>query len=983
MKKIIRVILSIILMTTVISGTLRNEIQNIHAQALIHDEVTDFANVVVFAYFKGDTEQRDLLQSELFHDEMIEMFDSAAARSFKGYMSAISYGNFQIENYFIQDNGETFTAIELSITQEQAAGFPQDGIITEDILRALNQEFKPADLPNYDLTGDNNIDNFTVIIGGDEGSDPSEYPSLWPHQGVYGGTSTLGNQRLLVTNFLSTNRIQSIFGGAGLIAHEFLHSIGYEDLYTDSFSYKPVGEFDIMADTSIYMQYPLAYLRAYYSSWLTIQEYSESQAGLQLNHQSNREGNQAIILKSPLNEDEFFVVEYREEGNQYADDETYLDAKIGGEGLIVYRIDATQDSLGNLDGYTSVYVFRKGGNPASLDNALLGVGDSFGVDIGETGETLTFSDGSNSGIVIDNITISMDGMKFDATIPNKDEYDVWDNTGFSSKSPTISSVVINEKVFTLTQEEDISVLSSYSEGIWVNEATFEFLGTAYEPELFTHEDELYYSYITHTNDDSRVNIVKLVQPNSEGGNWNSEVYDVIDPGVFVNEYQAFSIDQAIQVAFESPLGNNNVVKLATLNGSPTNHSDFSSAVTVGDLDSKFIGTIESAIWGSTLYLSYVADGVVHVYERQVGNTGSFNKISDDTIEANSYDMIGYQNQVFIVNANINFSDMSVETSMNIYKEGIWSSSRLNLTTASKSVELNTPTLSIADSNLYVLGEDSGDVYAFYYDETQETPNWIQEGTTVGTNGENDFNLLSAGNRLLVSYVTSDLSVAVKEKIVANELLSINITLPTKLIYEQFEPFDALGLTVKANYSTGTRFLKEGEYGILGFSTEKTGNFTASVTVGDNVKTFDYSVVKPKPVLYDIAVTGVPLMVKQGETIDLSALIVTALYNDNSSVNVSSSDYSIGSIDTTSTGKKKLTISYSGIVKEIEIEVIENDGPLLGDVNQDKLVNEKDIQRLLLHINKEQPLTDLSLGDINQDGVVNSNDLQRLYVILNK
>lgn len=58
------------------------------------------------------------------------------------------------------------------------------------------------------------------------------------------------------------------------------------------------------------MSYPLAYLRMKYTNWLTIDTITTSQT-LTLNTQDDPNGNQAYILKSPLNEYELFVVEFR------------------------------------------------------------------------------------------------------------------------------------------------------------------------------------------------------------------------------------------------------------------------------------------------------------------------------------------------------------------------------------------------------------------------------------------------------------------------------------------------------------------------------------------------------------------------------------------------------------------------------------------------------------------------------------------------
>jgi hypothetical protein len=58
---------------------------------------------------------------------------------------------------------------------------------------------------------------------------------------------------------------------------------------------------------------------------------------------------------------------------------------------------------------------------------------------------------------------------------------------------------------------------------------------------------------------------------------------------------------------------------------------------------------------------------------------------------------------------------------------------------------------------------------------------------------------------------------------------------------------------------------------------------------------------------------------------------------------------------------------------------------IGDVTGDGVVNIKDFQRLLRHVNKTNPLEDyeLACGDVTGDGVCNIKDFQRLLRHVNK
>lgn len=197
-----------------------------------------------------------------------------------------------------------------------------------------------------------------------------------------------------------------------------------------------------MASANYYMPYPLSYLRMYYTKWIDIETVTTSKQ-LRLDVQSNADGNQAYILKSPLNDYELFVVEFRKRAPLVIGDEDSLDRGIGGSGVIVYRVNTTVTGLSNYHGNTGVYIFRPNVAPSGWDdtetarvsNAYLSkesgrtsIGSS-NMDLGLKDGALTFSDGTNSGIVIKNVS-SAEGnyMTLDVEIPNEDTYDLWKDT---------------------------------------------------------------------------------------------------------------------------------------------------------------------------------------------------------------------------------------------------------------------------------------------------------------------------------------------------------------------------------------------------------------------------------------------------------------------------------------------------------------------------------------------------------------------------
>lgn len=121
---------------------------------------------------------------------------------------------------------------------------------------------------------------------------------------------------------------------------------------------------------------------------------------------------------------EFFVVEYRKKPENKQDYDYYIPES----GLIVYRVNNAVDYHTNKEGNNYIYVFRKDTtDPAKAqENAFKAtVGGQYRSSLGSsdlnahyTSDTIFYSDGSNSGIVIDNVVTKEDGsVSFDVEFP--------------------------------------------------------------------------------------------------------------------------------------------------------------------------------------------------------------------------------------------------------------------------------------------------------------------------------------------------------------------------------------------------------------------------------------------------------------------------------------------------------------------------------------------------------------------------------------
>ena len=212
--------------------------------------------------------------------------------------------------------------------------------------------------------------------------------------------------------------------GYALASHEFLHTLGAPDLYrTAGENGYPVGRWwDLMAGANFTASYPLVYTRSKLG-WMQIETLKDS-GTYTLWPAEGVSGSRAYILKTSRSDSEFFVVEYRKKPENRQDYDYYIPES----GLIVYRVNNAVDYHTNKEGNNYIYVFRKDTkDPAKAqeDESKATVGGQYRKSLGSsdlnapyTSDTIFYSDGSNSGIVIDNVVTKEDGsVSFDVKFP--------------------------------------------------------------------------------------------------------------------------------------------------------------------------------------------------------------------------------------------------------------------------------------------------------------------------------------------------------------------------------------------------------------------------------------------------------------------------------------------------------------------------------------------------------------------------------------
>ena len=391
------------------------------------EAATQVDNLVLMVNFSDDGD--NTFQTNFSrYQEMYTGPASEPNRSVSRYISTISDGQVTVNTYFPQVVNNVFQPITI---QGSASAYPDaahgEQFVQQVITAAQNTSglYFPPKLDS--MHGGDYIDNLTIIVQVDENNTSGAFGS---RKADWGKNQTLlygwhvGAYNVLPTSML---RLGTAYDqGYALASHEFLHTLGAPDLYrTAGETGDPVGRWwDLMAGPNFTASYPLAYTRRELG-WMEIETLKDS-GTYTLWPAERTSGTRAYILKTSRSDSEFFVVEYRKKPEK--ENRQDYDYYIPESGLIVYRVNNAVDYHTNKEGNNYIYVFRKDTtDPAKAqeDAYKATVGGQYRGSLGSsdlnapyTADTIFYSDGSNSGIVINNVVTKEDGsVSFDVEFP--------------------------------------------------------------------------------------------------------------------------------------------------------------------------------------------------------------------------------------------------------------------------------------------------------------------------------------------------------------------------------------------------------------------------------------------------------------------------------------------------------------------------------------------------------------------------------------
>ena len=401
------------------------------------ESVRKIANLIVFVDFQDTLHKEQCYTGD---PQIQELFDGDEKnpRSLKQYIRAISYGQMEVENVIPQYNreGNQVVPVKLSMSSSQYT----DGVNGDaNLIEVLAQEW-PEQLQlsegQLDYDGDGVIDNLMLVL-----PDEPANSNTSGRMNTYQGSASIGGKQIgNYTVIPEYDAYKSSIKKSGVIIHEFLHTLGCADLYWGGATggEVPVGFWDMMATGDAGLPYPLAYTRSHDLGLFRIPEIRTSQTDYRIYAASAAtsatKDQQAVILKTDRYADEFFVVEYRKPGTDY-------DSYMQGSGLVIYRVK--EGRRGNMQGPPfGIYVFRQGDSMLDghekADYELLKSSSWFSQESGRTtfgnasaeaglgDNALTYSDGTNSGIVIKNIgSAEGDTISFDIEFADTSDSAAW------------------------------------------------------------------------------------------------------------------------------------------------------------------------------------------------------------------------------------------------------------------------------------------------------------------------------------------------------------------------------------------------------------------------------------------------------------------------------------------------------------------------------------------------------------------------------
>lgn len=374
-------------------------------------------NIVICIKFADDlsTENTDYPFYE-------EMYNSKEKMSLWKYYQIVSNGKINVETHIYPQKSENGTygfyecenprgyyepksainAIGYSNTSE---GYRRMDTLYYNAIGAIAPSIDTN--IKIDENSDGNVDNVTFIFAGKA----SNWGSLfWPHMNALVGIEAyIHNKRVMNYNVLIDNYLK--IKGVATACHEFLHSLGAPDFYDYTNKTVPIGQWELMSNTTNEPNQCGAYVRHKYLK--TIENIPEiTKSGRYTLNSVDKKENNCYKVQS-YDKNQYYVLEFR-------DTKHILDKNMPMPGLLVYRVN--KQYFGSSDSKRQeLYIYRPyvDGNPNGKIEWAPFSEDDKRTEFNENTKPMPFlEDGSFGGLSIRNISEVGETMSFDIEIAN-------------------------------------------------------------------------------------------------------------------------------------------------------------------------------------------------------------------------------------------------------------------------------------------------------------------------------------------------------------------------------------------------------------------------------------------------------------------------------------------------------------------------------------------------------------------------------------
>lgn len=259
--------------------------------------------------------------------------------SVKDYFQAQSQGQFELDFDVVGICPLSQTCSYYGANDDLGNDMRPGAMVAEACLWAHEQGI---DFSQYDWDGDGEVDQVFVLYAGKGEADSGITSTIWPHmytlsESDYGKTLALDDVK--VDTYACSSELNGLgkLAGIGTFCHEFSHCMGFPDLYDTAYNgWFGMGAFDLMCSGSYngngacpagYSAYEKAVC-----GWMDLKDMTqvdEAQTFSEIKPIS--EGGEAYVVYNKADENEFYVVENRQQTN--------WDAEIPDAGIMITHVD--------------------------------------------------------------------------------------------------------------------------------------------------------------------------------------------------------------------------------------------------------------------------------------------------------------------------------------------------------------------------------------------------------------------------------------------------------------------------------------------------------------------------------------------------------------------------------------------------------------------------------------------------------------------